>query len=271
MATKTPVVIFLLTSLFFSLSADAQRLKLRSYSVGYRLFEVDAVGNNPLTIAPLLKKPAVYQAFINTINNTSLHGNPGAQVLHTFYASSEWIKHSSTSRFWKKYSIQTGLLLTGRIKRSAGSIGDLGHVFSPDTFYFENKYALTKKLQFLGALSGINRRFKLSEKLSFMTGLHLQGSVAFTHRIEQTLDSGIYKNAVWIKNVTRLKDLKGRNFFEWQAIIPLGLELDVYRKQIFVRIELNAGKIDSKYRSNPFRTNATANGVGFWIIYNPNH
>lgn len=75
------------------------RLKIKSYNIGYRLFEIDHFGNNPTTIAPLLKNPRSYNAYINTINWNSMAGNPGIHVPKTLNVGMSFYKPQSPSQF----------------------------------------------------------------------------------------------------------------------------------------------------------------------------
>ena len=104
----------------FSFNAEAQKLKIKNYSIGHRIFEIDAVGNNPTTISPLLKNPAAYQNFLNTIYQNSLWGNPEILHYHTFYINGEWHKDNPKSAFWKKYTLQGGAFLLSQSNRTQG-------------------------------------------------------------------------------------------------------------------------------------------------------
>lgn len=265
-AKTTALLLFLL---FASTSVWAQGWKARSYSVGYRIFETDAVGNNPYTIAPQLKEPAPYTSYLQSIKFNSLFGSPGILNLHTCYIQAEWAKDKPFSRFWKKYTLQTGLLLTGRITQDIGAIGYESQWASADTAIYADMYSLTRQQQFLGAALGINRRFTLSKKLQFLTGLHTQGSVAFVHHYEQRWDSSTYTpSSGWKSRITRMADLEGTNYFQWQVMIPLGLEYAVYKNRFFIRVEADAGILGNRYKGKTFASRET-HGAGLFFIYKP--
>lgn len=139
------ISIFIFFLLVVSLDVDAQEWRINSYQIGYRVFEISAVGNNPITLAPLLKEPEAYQKYLNTITNNSLYGNPEVFPLHTFYFNAEWQKHNSSSRFWRKHTLQTGLLLTSRISQNSGAIGDQSYL---DTARHSYMYSLNRIQQF---------------------------------------------------------------------------------------------------------------------------
>lgn len=262
---RTLLVVLLLA---VTVSSSAQHLKLKNYSAGYRAFEVDGVGNNPLTILPFLKKPATYQNFINSLQYNGLYGNPSIQILRNYYFGAEWYKDSTESRFWKKYSLQTNLYLSNRLKKDNMALLNEQVVFSPnDTTFHRDQYSLVQQQQFVGATIGINRRFKISNRLKFFTGFHVQGSYAYLHKYQQRLDSSVFNHQSRTTKITLLPDLEGRKFFQWQAMIPIGVEMNVWKESIFIRAEAIAGIIGDRYRTTwPKRE---AHGLGFALIYRP--
>jgi len=79
---------------FITISLKAQHLKIKNYSVGFETFEIDAVGNNPLTIPPFLKDPLSYQNYIDQIQYNGIYGNPGVQTQRNYCFNLEWYKKS---------------------------------------------------------------------------------------------------------------------------------------------------------------------------------
>ena len=268
MRTKTTAIFIFIVSVF-PFAVKAQGWKIKSYNVGYRIFEVNAVGNNPTTIAPLLKEPEAYKRYLGTITNNSLYGNPEVLQLHTIYLNAELEKIKPLSGFWKKYTLEAGLLLTTRIRQEAGAIGDEGYLYPTDTLKHRNMYSLTKNQQFLGANAGVNRRFIISKKLNFLIGLHAQGSFAVVHNYQQRWDSSTYTpSRGWNTKSSELGKLKGKNFFQWQLLVPLGLEYEFVKKRFFIRLELDAGIVGSNYRPKNFAAKE-AHGAGISLIYTP--
>lgn len=250
-------------------TSNAQRLSIKNYSIGYRTFGIDGVGNNPTTIAPFLKDPWTYQNFLNQIHYNSLWGNPGVQLLHDYCFNVELSKNSPDSRFWKKHTIQLGVFISNQSKKGNMALANERVVISSnDTTLFVDKYSIVQKQQFAGINAGINKRIILTKQLQFLTGFHLQGGIAFLHRYNQQLDSSNYYHQNWTTKTTKLPDLKGRNFFQWRAMIPLGVELNAYKKEIFIRAELDLGIAGDRYRKESF-ANKEAHGYGVWLIYKP--
>jgi hypothetical protein len=267
--TSLKAAIFIILLSVISIGGKAQGWKIISYNVGYRLFEYNAVGNNPTTIGPLLKEPVAYQRYLSTITNNSLYGNPETVRQHTFYMNAEWGKENALLRLWKKYTIQAGLLLTTRIRQDIGAIGEESFSSSSDTVIRKNMYALAKNQQFLGANAGVNRRFSIFKRWKFLIGLHAQGSFAMLHYYQQRWDSSIFtRSGEWSTRTTQLPDLKGKNFFQWQVMVPLGFEYEIQKDRAFIRFEVDAGIIGSHYRPKN-STSKEAHGAGIWLLYVP--
>ncbi len=261
------VLLFFL--LFFSNTIHSQKLAIRNYSVGYRIFELNSFGNNPKTISPFLKDPVAYQNFINTIDHNGMRGNPGPLQFHTFYLNAELQGSQHRRRFWRKNTLQLGVLLTNKLSTSAGALTNETSFFGQDTIFYNNNYSVTKNQQFVGGLAGINRRFPISKKFQLLTSLHFQGSFAFIHHYQQLLDSSTYiLSGVRTISSTKLPNLKGKNVYQWQAMIPLGIEYAVYQKQFYLRLEIDFGIVGSRYIPRDFASKE-AHGVGFSFIYRP--
>lgn len=262
---------FLIALILVSTVATAQRFNLKSYALGYRVFEIDAFGNNPLTIAPLLKDPQSYQAYINTIDWNSLEGNPGINRMKNFYVSAEFGKASVLSKFWEKYTVQIGLFMSAKLKKGNMAIGNEGWYFQDTTKYFYF-YKPAQEQRFAGALVGINQRNRSSNRLNFIIGFQVQGSVALYHVFKQQWDSSTFNspNHIWTRATTTTgPDLKASNYFQWQALVPFGLEINVYKQQCFVRAEAIFGLISGRYQKR-YQTNWESHGLGLWLTYKLN-
>lgn len=267
MKIQRATIILLLAISCFGVSVNAQSFKLKNFSIGYRIFEVNSVGNSPFTIAPLLKDPKTYERFFNSIKYNEIQGNPGVMSLNTYYINAEWFRNSPLSSFWKKFTLQAGLLLTSPLSERAGSVADVSYYRSTDTAKHIHMYSLSKNLQFFGANGGVNKRFRISRRLEFLTGLHMQASFALVQHYKQQWDSSTYTPTNgWRNKTTTLPQLKGKKFFQWQAMVPLALEYNVYKNRFFIRFELDAGIIGSRYRPKYFSARE-AHGAGIWFIY----
>lgn len=262
-----PIIILLL--LILPIVVKAQGWQIKSYNIGYRIFEVSAVGNNPTTIAPLLKEPDAYQRYLNTINYNSVYGNPGFFPLHTFYVNAEWQKYNSFSSFWKKHTLQAGVLLTSRISQRAGTIGDESHLYSADTTSHRYMYSLNKIQQFAGANAGVNRQFKSFKRFQLFAGIQAQGSFAIVHHYQQRWDSSTFRpSRGWNERTTHLSNLEGKNFFQWQVMLPIGVEYMLYKERFFIRLEVVPGIIGSRYRPK-LNSAREAHSAGIWLVCKP--
>ncbi|MHA4847246.1 hypothetical protein ACX0G7_23990, partial [Flavitalea antarctica] len=174
----------------------------------------------------------------------------------------------SSSRFWKTHTLQAGIVVTSQFTTHVGSVEQ--RYWPGDTMTIVNEYILTKNQQFFGLNLGLNHRFKISGKLQFLAGVHGQGSFALVHNYEQRWDSIVHfpNQDGFFTTSTHLPALKGKNFFQWQLMFPLGFEYDLYHKQIFGRIEFNPGIVGGPYRPKSFYSRETY-GVGIWLVYQP--
>lgn len=248
----------------------AQQSFIKNYSVGFRIFEYSSVGNNPTTLAPQLKDPVSYLYTLNNFSYNSLYGNPYIAYMKNFYLNVEMRGRDSLSRFWKKNSIQAGILMTNRLSRSVGAVEDIQYDSFPDFIRRNKKYSYTEQIQFLGVNIGFNRRFKLSRNVQFLLGLQVQGSFAVHHNYKQQLDSTAFKYGIGLiyDKSTPLNDLKGKQYFQWQAMIPLGLEVNIYKQEFFMRLEAMLGIIGNSTRDK-INADKQAHGVGIWLVYEP--
>ncbi len=101
-----------------------------------------------------------------------------------------------------------------------------------------------------------------------MIGLHGQGSVTVTHNYQQRWDSSTYTpRGGWNAKTTQLPNLKGKNIFQWQLMVPLGLEY-VFNQGLSIRLEVDAGIMGNRFTSISFAARET-HGAGLWLIYKP--
>ena len=265
---------FLLIFILFSIrlwaqenqNPSAKRLKIKSITLGSKMIEQSAFGNNTMVLAPLLKYPEPYTKYISNQSYNSFIGNPIIQWVYSYHLGLELYKHNSDSRFWRKNTVQSSLFFTNKLHKGNMAMGNQGML--PDTTFYDYNHHLEQKLQFIGAQLGLNRRLKISRKINFVTGIQLLGSLAIHHKYKQYLDSSTFHaKRGRTSRITTLASLEGRNYTQWQAIIPLALEIDLYRKQIFLRPEFNAGIISGKLRSFYRKTPEEAHGFGITLIY----
>jgi len=250
---------------------SAQKFQLKNYSVGIRIFEQNDVGNNPLTITAFLKDPVAYQQQVNNFQYNGLRGDPGISVVKNYYINTEWYKPTAEPRFWKKYSLQMGLQVSQLISQPTGSLSNQYVTFLPDTVIHKTEYSLSRRVQFVGLNAGLNRRYRLGKKVQLLAGLHLQGGFALLHKYYPQTDN----STITIKNgtgkrqhfITSEPALKGTNYFQWQAMVPLGIEVALYQNRLFARAEVMPGFIKNRYRT--VASKKEAHGAGIWLIYQP--
>ncbi len=160
-------ILVLCLILFLFNTGNAQRLELKNISLGYKVFYINGAGNNPTTIAPIMKDPATYQNFLNSLNYNGFSGSPGNQSLKTYYITTEIYKQGTDSRFWKKNTIQTGLLITNILVKKGLSVERRDYSQADSTLSIQT-YSLVQNQQFFGLMAGLNRRFKISNNYFYL-------------------------------------------------------------------------------------------------------
>ena len=262
-----------------SSSLSAQHLQIRNLSLGWRVFELDGVGSNPATIGQLMKNPAAYHHYLEGIRYNGFYGGVEVQRVQTFYLTTEIGKPNTAAGFWKSHTLQVGLLATAPSARNMGlNQNDLFP--SPNASnafrYREEVYSFVQKQRFAGVSAGINRRVRLfTDRLHFVTGLHIQGSVAIAHRYEQQFkfrEWQVENNQAILSETGggQLQGFRGKNYFQWQVMVPLGLEAAIYQQRLFLRLEADLGMVESPVRP-PRNTPINAPGVGVWLTYRLKH
>lgn len=265
--------IYLLLSFLTALNLTAHAQKgfyIKKLSVGYRISEIDAIGTNPLDISPLLKDPAAYNQFLNQFIYNGYGGSPGPQTIHTFYINAELYKNRRYG-FWKHIYLQTGLFITNQLPTTAGS---LEHIYLQDSTvdnitYSKTTYSLKHNTQYFGINLGINRTTKLAKRLQSTIGLEVQGGVALTHNYKQFLDSSLlrvsagYWNTIINKQVSTLQ---GKHYFQWQIMLPLGIEYEIWKQKLTIRAEMVPAYVHCRYRDKSFAA-GEAHAAGLRFIY----
>ncbi len=257
------VLIFLFA---LTLTTQAQNgFYIKRYSVGYRISEIDAIGTNPLDISPLLKDPTPYNEFLSNFVYNGYGGTPAPQTVHTVYINTEFYKNHRYG-FWKHIYLQGGLFMTNKLSINAGG---LDHSYLQDSTIHNTTYSLYHNTQYLGVNLGINRTTKLAKRLQSTIGLQVQGSVALIHNFKQFLDSSQLRlsGTDWeMLYSEQLPTLQGKHYFQWQIMLPLGIEYEVWKQRLTIRAEVAPGYVRSRYRNKSFAA-GEAHSAGLWFIY----
>ena len=250
--------------LVFQLNVEAQK-NIRSYFISYRVFEMSGSGNNPYTAAPFLRRPESYTSFLASLPANGGTGNPSIQRVRYFSAGLEWRK-ANANRFWKHHSLSGELFLSPKMRIDAGSITNTTYQFSPDTVILRSAYALTREQQFLGAGIGLNRRFRLTNRLNFSAGFRILGGLAIVQNYRPSMDTFEVRPGIsYLERSTPLPVLKGRNLAQWQLMLPLALEANLYQNFTF-RLEGSLGTVYSKLRPNS-PVGREAHSAGLCLLY----
>ena len=260
--------IYLLVSFLtaLTLSADAQKgFYIKKLSVGYRISEIDAIGTNPLTISPLLKDPTSYNQFLNQFIYNGINGSPGPQTVHTVYVNVQLYKNRHYG-FWKHGYLQTGLFMTNNLHTDAGG---LDNSYLQDSTLHKTTYSLKHDTRYFGMNLGITRTKKLSNRLQTTIGVEVQGGIALVHNYQSHLDSSIGRPSAtqWESLYSQqLPTMQGKRYFQWQIMVPIGIEYEIWKQKLTIRAELVPAYAHCRYRNRSF-AGGEAHAAGLWVIY----
>jgi hypothetical protein len=263
--------IYLLLSFLTALNLTAHAQKgfyIKKLSVGYRISEIDAIGTNPFDISPLLKEPSSYNQFLNQFIYNGYGGSPGPQTVHTFHINAEIYKNRRYG-FWKHIYLQTGLFITNQLPTTAGGLEHIYLQDSTNITYSKTTYSLKHNTQYFGINLGINRTTKLAKWLNSTIGLQVQGGIALIHNYKQFLDSSLLRvSATHWETVysQQLPTMQGKHYFQWQVMLPLGIEYEVWKQKLTIRAEVAPAYVHCRYRDKSFAA-GEAHAAGLWFIY----
>ena len=269
---KLNIYLLLFSLLTVNLIAYSQNgFYFKKLSAGYRISEIEAIGRNPFEVSPLLRDARNYDQFLHEFTYNSYGGSPGPQTVHTFYVNAELYKTHGYG-FSEHFYLQTGLFITNQLHTTAG---DLENIYlqdsTPDNItYSKTTYSLYHYTQYFGINLGINRTTKLAKRLQSTIGLEVQGSVALKHNYKQFLDSSLLRLSVGHYETVihkQLPTLQGRHYFQWQIMLPLGIEYEIWKQKFTIRAEVAPAYVHCRYRNKSFAA-GEAHSAGLWFIYN---
>lgn len=245
--------------------ANGQLLKIKDYGFSYRIYESSLIGNNPMTLHKFIKDPYSYNNLLNQINYNSIYGNPGIINLKTFYLFSRFVINNPESKFWRKNNFQLGLFATQKVTESSGGFSNNFATYSPDTVFHTHSWMLTRNIQHFGIQAGLNRCLNNPMKeVKLYSGILIQGGLALMNNYDNSFDTATFSSRQgWQHQIKKLPDIKGKNYFQWQLMIPFGIEFPIIQRKIYIRADVNAG-ITGNSITNTFDG---AHGIGAAIIY----
>lgn len=260
--------IYLLLSFLTALNLTAHAQKgfyIKKLSVGYRISEIDAIGTNPFTISPLLKDPGSYNQFLNQFIYNGYGGSPGPQTIHTFFINVELYKNRRYG-FWRHTYLQTGLFMTNNLHTTAGS---LDNSYLQDSTIYNTTYSLKHNTRYFGINLGINRTTKLAKRLQSTIGLEVQGGFALIHNYQPHIESRLLRPSATHPETIysrQLLTMQGKHYFQWQIMLPLGIEYEMWKQKLAIRVELVPAYVHCQYRNKSFAA-GEAHAAGLRLIY----
>jgi hypothetical protein len=253
------IILFILLFTFNQGVIYAQKFSIQSVQFGYRIYEMNPVGNNPYTIPELLKDPEAYQEMISQYEVDGFNGGAGIQVPKQYYINVEL--GNKDSKFWSKHSLQAGFFVGSQLfKRMSLTNTDVNHA---DSSYVTEYYYFTQNQRFVGLNLGLRRRITLSKNFNFMIGLEAEGRATVQHNYTQQKESIFLSNTDSEITYQNLPSFKGKMITQGHVMLPFGFEF--VHKSISLRAEGFIGILDDKYRSSIMMKEG--HGLSFWIGY----
>lgn len=264
-------LILLATAYFIGNSkVSAQKINIKSYQVSYSILDRDPYRNNPITLAPLLKNKTGYDNLINSINHNEVYGNPSIEKIKNFSLSIELSKQNFNSFFWRHFSIRLGVGLSNKIRKNGMGLVN-NEVINYDTINYRkirSEFWIINASRQLSFITGLTYKKNIFKHVKFATGFVFQPNITLSNNFSSNIDTTFFKkdNTINIK-YGGTNEAKGISVFTYNLYIPLGLNVNVYREQLFIQSSVNIGFLFSKYYLDTNKKEA--NGIEFSIIYQP--
>ncbi len=261
--------LFIVSTYFSSIS---QKICIKNYQLGYQILERDAFGNNPFTLQPLIKNKKEYLDGINSFNYNGFYGNPGIEKVKSVLASVEMWKKNSSNLFWKKFTVKAGFGISNRLLKDNMALSNTNALSQDSNIHIiETTYNIDNTTKQISLLIGITYNTKILKFLQFHTGFIIQPAVSAYSKFSRHIDTFYTERnnpqGYGLTKISQLKTLKGVRIFTSNFYIPLGLQLDLYKKQFFFQSNLNVGLLYNKYYAPKHITEG--HSIEFSLIYQP--
>lgn len=224
-----------------------------------------------MTLPVYLKKPSGYLATLQSLDINSLHGDPGPLTYQRVFLQADLAKRNAKAGFWSKTTFPVGVNFAFRQSRSGMMVEEnewhSGNINGNNTLDVR-RYWLAQKQSFVGVHTGMNRQLFAGKRFKFSTGLFVQGEVAIRHRFQLQFDTSAYdlqNRSLLFSQSERKPDLAGRNFFQWALLVPLSVEINLYKKQWLVKPELTLGWLKNRFLRERNFSQESLNAAIFFV------
>jgi hypothetical protein len=250
---------FILILFAFQSVCYAQKLSIQSVQFGYRMYEMGQ-GFTPYTISEFVKEPEAYNEMISQYETDGYSAGGGILVPKHYYFNVEL--GNKESKFWSKYSLQTGISIGSRLSNKT-ALSNL-RVNYADQSYVQEYYFFTQNQRFVGVNLGLRRRIGLSKSFNFLVGLETEARFSVEHNYTQQKQS-IFSSSINEGGITyeNLRSFEGKQIIQGHIMLPIGFEF--VHKSISLRAEGFFGLLDDRFRSTyGYYEHA---GLSFWLGY----
>lgn len=253
------IIMFICLLIGIQTISYAQKLSIQSLQLGYRMYDIGQ-GITPYTIPKFIKEPEAYQTMIDSYETDGYSGGGLRSAPKQYYINIEL--GNKDSKFWSKYSLQTGLSIGSRLS-SRTALNNL-KVNYADESYVQEYYYFTQNQRFVGTNLGLRRRFGLSKNFNFLVGIETEVRFSVEHNYTQQKES-IFSSNLSEGGITyqTLRSFKGKQIIQGHVMLPIGFEFA--HKSISLRAEGFIGFLDDRFRSDyGYYEHA---GLSFWLGY----
>jgi len=97
----------------------------------------------------------------------------------------------------------------------------------------------------------------------------VQGAIALIHNYKPHIDSSLLRvsDTHWETLYSeQLPTLQGKHYFQWQIMLPLGIEYEIWKQKLTIRAEIVPAYVHCRYRDKAFAA-GEAHAAGLWFIY----
>lgn len=267
---KIPCICVALCLLACEAGAQDSGLRLRTAGAGMQAHRMNLPLNHVYLVDYHMKDPDGYMDYINQISMMSDEGHDNRHLLKEFVFTAEFCKPGSSSRFWKHYTVEAGLAISTRVDKFIGAFERFDAEILPTELVQQfTEYRISRRQRYAGVSLTLYRKFRLSPRLTSYIGLRAQPGLAISNTFKSDWHAYIYRNYQYSESTDlRAQDWKGRNYYQGQATVPIGLEWESKSMPMAFRMNLSAGVMTINLHERSFLSQYIY-GAGFSVLYKP--
>lgn len=244
--------------------------KISEISIGANFFETKSYGNNPFTIASLMRDPLSYTNYISSFQHDAWGGTGGFYSLQKNISLGASFKLNGNERWKRKLLFQTALTIGLQESHSTGSLSKR-YFLDPTPGISQRIFEellVSETRNYLGMSLGALYIFNENKKVSFFAGIQYlhQFSVvhSYTSSVQKLTFTSLNGNPETMQTSTydQNRYWKGKTYSNSRLFVPFGLQFKVANNYI-LRPTLHLGIF---LPPKPFRVIDESHGFGIHFI-----